>query len=105
MQHFAEAEHEVVEQAMHSPVAAIEWAVFGVLLVSALIVDFKYGGGSREKSDEARSKSSQQKSFQVALWWTLVWVLLSLFFGAGVYVYKGQEQMMLFMCSYLLRAP
>jgi tellurite resistance protein TerC len=67
------------------------WMAFGVMLVFALYIDFKYGGDGNGTA-----------SFKTAMLWTVAWVCLAQVFAVGIYSGYGYDHTILFQASYLL---
>ena len=92
---------------------ALQWGVFGVMLVVALIVDYKYGGNDEEEDDlktkgltrkerRRKKRKRQARVFRKALLWTAAWVALAQLFSCGVMLWYGWERFLLFQASCLL---
>jgi tellurite resistance protein TerC len=70
---------------------ALLWIVFGTFVIVMMALDL---GVFHRKAHEVK--------FKEALAWTVAWVLLALFFNAGIFFYRGQEAAAQFLTAYLL---
>ncbi|MCE1225295.1 MAG: TerC family protein [Geobacteraceae bacterium] len=66
------------------------WIVFAVLISCMLIIDLSL------------NRRSGQVSFKKAATWTVVWMLLALLFGGGIWYTMGQQKALEFLTGYLI---
>lgn len=67
------------------------WLVFNVFIIVMLIIDLVV----LHKEDEA-------VSIKEALYWTGIWIVLALIFGAGIYYYMGSQTALDYYTGYLI---
>ena len=68
----------------------IMWIVFAVLISCMLIIDLSL------------NRRSGQVSFKKAATWTVVWMILALLFGGGIWYTMGQQKALEFLTGYLI---
>ena len=66
------------------------WIVFAALISFMLIIDLSINRKVREIS------------FRQAAGWTVVWMILALLFGGGIWMTKGQQKALEFLTGYLI---
>ena len=69
---------------------AIMWIVFAALISCMLVIDLSL------------NRRSGQVSFKKAAIWTVVWMLLALLFGGGIWYTMGQQKALEFLTGYLI---
>lgn len=69
----------------------VMWVVFNVIVALMLYIDLAVG-----------QKKSHAVGMKEAALWSLVWVGVSLLFGAGIYFYLSPEKAMQFLTGYLI---
>ena len=67
------------------------WVGFNAFVLAMLALDL---GVFHRKAHEVKTKE--------ALWWSAMWIALSLLFNVGVYFYLGQEAALQFLAGYLI---
>ncbi|MDD2502211.1 MAG: TerC family protein, partial [Geobacter sp.] len=68
----------------------IMWIVFAVLISCMLIIDLSL------------NRRSGHVSFKKAAIWTVVWMILALLFGGGIWYTMGQQKALEFLTGYLI---
>ena len=68
----------------------IMWIVFAVLISFMLLIDLSL------------NRKSGRVSFKKAATWTVVWMLLALLFGGGIWYTMGQQKALEFLTGYLI---
>lgn len=68
----------------------IMWIVFAALISFMLVIDLSL------------NRRSGQVSFKKAATWTVVWMLLALLFGGGIWYTMGQQKALEFLTGYLI---
>ena len=68
----------------------IMWIVFAALISFMLVIDLSL------------NRKSGRVSFKKAATWTVVWMLLALLFGAGIWYTMGQQKALEFLTGYLI---
>lgn len=68
----------------------IMWIVFAVLISCMLIIDLSL------------NRRSGQVSFKKAATWTVLWMVLALLFGGGIWYTMGQQKALEFLTGYLI---
>ncbi|WP_277057415.1 TerC family protein [Trichlorobacter lovleyi] len=66
------------------------WLVFAVLISFMLLIDL------------SQNRKSGHVSFKKAATWTVVWMLLALLFGGGIWFTMGQQKALEFLTGYLI---
>lgn len=69
----------------------LPWIIFGVIISLLLILDLG-----------VFHRGPSKVSVRQALFWTGLWITISLLFNLGVYLYKGPEDALNFLTGYLL---
>jgi len=68
----------------------IMWIIFAALISFMLVIDLSL------------NRKSGRVSFKKAATWTVVWMLLALLFGAGIWYTMGQQKALEFLTGYLI---
>ncbi len=69
----------------------MEWIIFGFILVTVLFIDLGLF-----------HKEGQADTLRVAVIWSLVWIVVSLLFGVGIWVFQSTDNFLLYLTGYLV---
>ena len=75
----------------HMPVSLLMWLVFGVVVLVMLVIDLR-----------VFHKLAHEVRLREAVVWSIIWILVSLGFGVGIYFELGAEPAVKFFTGYLI---
>jgi tellurite resistance protein TerC len=67
------------------------WIIFTVIIIAFLWIDFKFV-----------HKKAHAVSIKEAAFWSIVWIVAALSFGAGIYFFLGHDKALSFLTAYLI---
>jgi tellurite resistance protein TerC len=78
------------------------WALFALVISTALFVDLRCTGGPTRGAKVAHDARSARRQLLMSAGWSVAWIALSLGFGVAVQKWYGRDRALLFLSAYIL---
>lgn len=66
---------------------ALGWVVFHTFILFAILIDLKY---------------HKQNNLRKDIYWSLLWVMVALIFGAGIFLFRGYDDGLTYLTAYVI---